>query len=576
MPTQELTKIIASFILAGLPLSLWIIKNIDKLILKTHSKIGQTTTIFTNITGNLTEKHLIVRTVLFDRFKLTAQDNSNLIKIEDLQEKNEILIEKVALQKDDFINLMAICTNLCHFKKIHIIEDIIVKFFYKCGFNPNKIDKDYQTISKIPSNEEKKISTVVAIKRNTKEIFSFSKGQPHKILEKCNRILLNNTKLELDANLRRKVKKEIETLENNGQKIIAFSYKGLPLKRFDNYSESFAENEMIFIGMLGLTNEIKKDILDSTQKAVSAGIKTYIVSDVKEKKAVALGRILKLINPQYFESITGEYLEDLNDHKLDKMLANKDKDLVFSQLNDQQKKRILNILKKQGETVAIATPQTQFKEIIESIEKGRLSNKNYTKYTRHALSLKFAEILLFLGAIVIKAPLPLTITIIITLDLLVNLSLELSLKHDRTKEDVMSKNFNPSKNRILTKRNLKPILIDTLIIGIFTSALYIFNLLRYGWVQSQELLQTDSAYIKATSSVFAFLVIYQIIKAFYLKKSKNTYLVLSSVLTLLIAYTIINFELLSMRFGLSGLESIDYQILAFFTLLIIIIEHLRK
>ncbi|PIR55284.1 hypothetical protein COU74_01635 [Candidatus Peregrinibacteria bacterium CG10_big_fil_rev_8_21_14_0_10_36_19] len=575
MITSEIPQIVA-FILAATPLNLFIIKKINKFIFKNHPKIGQTTTICTNITGNLTEKYLIVRSVLFDRFKLTAEDHSDLIKIEDQQAKTEILIEKIALQKDDFIQLMAICSNVCHFKKIQDLEYVMLKFFQKCGFNGHKINKEYEQIANIPSSEDKKISTTVVIKNDTKEIFSFSKGHPEKILEKCSRILLNNTKIDLDANIRRKIKKEIERLENNGQKIIGFSYKGLPLKRFDNYTESFAENEMTFIGMLGLTNAIKKDILTSTEKATNAGIKTYVISDVKEKKAIALAQILKLVNPQYFESITGSYLEDISDHKLDKMLGNKEKDFVFSQLSEPQKMRIMNILRKHGETVAISDVHNQYKDIVESIEKGRLSNKNYIKYTRHTLSLKFAEIAIFLFAVLIKAPLPLTITSLLLIEIFVNLGLGLSLKQDKTEIDVMNKNFNPSINKIFTKKNLRPMFIDTLVISIFAGALYVFNLVRFGWVQNETLLQTDNAYLKATTITFSFLVIYQIIKSFYLTSHKNSYLLLTSIITALCAYTMINFEFLSNKIGFTSLETIDYQILGFYALIVIIIEHLRK
>lgn len=572
----EIIKNIVPFLFAGFPVSLVIIKYFNRLTLKHHPKLGQTTTICTNITGTLTEKSLIVRSILFDRFKLTAQDHSSLVKIEDLQDKNEILIEKIALQKDDFINLMAICANFCHYEKIQDLESVMKKFFHKCGFNQNGIQKEYQIISKLPTDERKKISTVVATKNDTKEIFSFSKGQPGKILEKCNRILLNNKKIELTPNLRRKIKKQIEQLEKNGQKTIAFSYKGLPLKRFSHYSESFAENEMIFIGLIGLTNAIKKNIIESTEKAINSGIKTYIISGEKEKKAVAIGRILKLINTQYFECITGTYLKELSNQKVDKMLGNKEKDFVFAELDNQQKNRIMHILKKQGEKVAIATPNNTFKDIVEGIEKGRLSNKNYTKYTRHAISLKITLLLLFLGAIFIKAPLPLTITLIIALDLIVNLTLETALKQDKTTEEVMTKTFNPMKNHILTKKNLKPIFIDTIIMTLLTGGLYVFNLFRFGWVPGQNLLQNSNAYIKASSILFVFLAIYQIVRAFYLKSNKNPYLNLVSIIAVIVIYIALTFTPISSKLHLLSLSALDIQILAFSTLIVVMIQHLRK
>ncbi len=570
---------LAPLILSFTPISLILIKYLSKIFSKHDPLLGKTTVLCTNITGTLTEENLIVRTFYFDKYKGKIEDNSRFIKIEDREDNpgEEALIEKNSLIENETFRLISVIAFLCKFKKTKRIEEIIRTLMMECGFSKGKTENDYSILQELPSNPEKKFSTIVAFKKETKEIFAFTKGNPLKILKRCTKATINGKKVDIDYQMARKFRKRIKQLNKNGQKVIGFAYKQLPFKKQDKYTEQFTENDMTFLGITGITNLLKTNLQEPIAAIASSGIKTYILTSQKEKKALAIARIHKLINPQYCETITGEYLSRLNDQKISKMLLNKEKDYIFAELKEEDKLKIIELLRQQGETVAVINKKgkNNLKEMIEAINKGKIIQSNYKKFSKHAISCKIAEILLIITALALKAPTPLSITLIISLDLFVNIGLELSLR-------VSAINKEPINN----KKSLAGLLINGISMGIIVSLIYILSLIRYGWNIGESLEFTDSAFLSASSITFILLAALQIANAFSLKNEdqsilktnvfSNLYLILTTIISILLIYILATFSLFKDYFKLETISTLEWEIILFCVLILIIIEEFRK
>lgn len=574
-----INKIIV-LILSSLPLSLIALKAFTKIFTNHHPKLGKTTTICTNVAGTLTKRKMIVRSIYFDKFRVSAK-NKQFVKIEDTETKTPVILEKTELRKEPVMEIIAIAAHLCRYEKIRELEMIVIEFLLNCGFNSIKTRHEFEVISELTSSPEKKISTVVAMRRETREIMAFSKGNPRKILDKCSRIYYNNRKTELTPNLRRKVRKKIDQLNKSGQKGLAFAHKALPLKKLDKYSEDFTENEMTFMGLVGLNNPINLEIKESIQEAKKAGIKIYIVSTEKEEKAVAVAKTLEMINPQYFESLTGSYLETIDKTKLRKMLANKEKDYIFAELKNPEKMKILEALREEGEYTALTSKKHKigFKEIVEGIKKGRIANKNQDKFTHHAISAKITEFFLALIAIAIGAPLALTIGTILIIDLLINLILEFALRSDDRDENVMSPKYHP-----INKISYKPIIINSILMTLVISSVYFFSIFRYGWLIGETVPADSILQTKTTAVIFILFAFTQILNAIHfrdLKKpltktrfSDNPYLFLSGIIVLMITYIAISF--FPENLGFSELKATEWYIICFSLIIIILLQEISK
>ncbi|MBI4232376.1 cation-transporting P-type ATPase, partial [Candidatus Peregrinibacteria bacterium] len=435
------------------------------------------------------------------------------------------------------------------------IEEVTTAFLKKCAIDNSQILKNYIVISKIPSSEHKKLSSVVVQNKEDNTIFAYSKGNPYNILEKCTRVYKNERNQELSNETRRKIKDRIKRLNKNGQKIIAFAYKPLPLKRFDHYSEEFTENDLVWVGMIGLSDNINKNMKEYIEEFKQMGIKIYILSETKERKAVAVGRDLKIINPQYFEAVTGEDLRDINGQKLHKMLANKEKDFVFCELKENQKEQIIEELKNAGEIIAYANKDESIKKILRGIQAAKREEMNSSRLFAHSLCSKIIQTIIVLSAMILRAPLPLTLGGILAIELLINFPLELSLRTEVVKRHC------PSKKEIITSGTLYALLIG---------GIYYWSLIRFGWTPGGEIL-TDKAIGISTTLAFVLICLLQILRAQFFGHFSNPYLGATTIISLLIIYSLFNY--LPATFGITNISGFEWSIIAF-TLTSVLIIHL--
>ena len=574
---ENLNPFLLPLFLAATPLSLIILKQLTRVFSKYTIKMGNTTTICTNVTGTLTDDKLIVSSLHFDEYEISAHKDPKFLKV------NEMVVEKPQLQTNSTLKSIALTTNLCHFPKMAKIEKVIVSFLQECGFNKSTFEAEYQIIDSIELTEKKKLSTIVALHKETSEIYAFSKGNPGDLLQKCTKIMIGDKKIELTHQDRRKLRKKFQSLNKNGQKVIGYAIKPLPKKRQHKYTENFAENDMTFLGIIGLWNPIKETLQEGISFIKDAGIKTYLVTSIKEINAIAIGKKLNIINPQYFESFTGDYLRKLTDQKIDKMFNNKEKDLVFAELNEEDKKRLITLLKKHGETITIVNKKEKIglNEATEGIKKGRIFALNYEKFAPHAMSVKIAQFGLMIFALFLKAPLPLTIALIIGLDLIVNFFIELSLKLEHQSKQKITEHYVPP-----DKSHIPATIIRGLATGAIVSAIYLLNLVRYGWRPGETLDPTSTAYIKSITITFLLLGVIQIINGFNMRESKksilktsllqNPYLLLASIISILGLYIVQIIPEIRDYLGLATLSLLEWEILAFAAFITLLIEETRK
>lgn|GEM_PF-1160859 len=579
---QEIIFNILAILGSMAPISLIASLNIPKFYLKLNGKLSKTTSICTPITGVLTKEPVEVKTIFFDKFKARAALNiteSHQLTLLDTQSKLEIEIRRTELQKEYAMNLMAITTCFCHYEKMKNIEEISENLFKSCAIDLKKIREEHQLITKINSDPEKKISTVVAVNNKTKEIFSLSKGNPYKILEKCTRELIDGKKEPIDHQRRHKLKKRIEKMNKKGQKVIAFAYKAMPIKRLENYGGQMCESEMVLIGCIGLVENINSELIPYIEEIKKNKIKIYIVTGVKEKKAIAIANEMHLLNPNYFEAVDGEALDNIDDQRFEKMLANRDKDYIFCDIKPNHRARIVETLEKVGEHVTFASKKHghSIKELLEHIDRSRKNKKNRGKLISHALNSKLAETGLMVAALILQAPIPLSIFLILILDVLLNIILELAINSDK---EINSQVINQDK--IFNPKLLINGTLSTLTIAI----IYFWSLLRFGWIPG-ETIQTDStAYTTSSTMVFVTLAIIQIITAFEINNRENTIfrkktfsninLLLTTIVCILILKTLTSYQTLKNIFNLNNLNNGEIAVIIFSTLIFLLVVELYK
>ncbi len=570
---NQLTIQIATLIFAGLPVSLIIIHILKKILSPYDPALANTTTICTELTGTLTKKDLLIRSLEFYPLSIKVHHKKDQIRVTNNKTNEEIQTGKAYLKKIESLHLAAITMNICEYKKIADIEKLINKFFLESGFGKHKIEHDYERIECLPTNAKKKLSSTVAIRNESKEIFTFTKGNPYAVLEKCTRIQIGDKKINITPQERKKLKNQFKRLNHDGQKLIAFAYKGLPRKRQQKYTESFSETDLIFLGTVGLANPLNTDLKETIQEAKEMGIHTVITTSQRERKARAAGIRLGIVNQNYFEIISGYDLEDMKDTRLQKILSNTDKSYIFARLKPKDKHRLYTELKKQKQVIAIANKEKGqgLKKIVTAIQNERAKKTNAKKFIFHSLSCKIAEVILITIAILLHAPLPLTITTILLLDITINLTLELSLRKSRDTS---------------TKLRKHEFITLGILTGIFVSGVYYFSLMRYGWISNIDITTSTEISSKILTIVFAHLALSQILIAFSLQNNNtkicsknlfsNQYLILTSIVSGLLIYIFTALLYLAQYTKFGKISTVDWQVIIFATFIFFLIGETQR
>jgi len=563
-------------------LSLIIIKIGEKIFSRYDKSLAKTSSIVTSINGVLTKKERIVNAIIFEDFQATPSKQPGIIKVLETKNKKDHLVDRSTLKDNSTLKLLSTCAILCRYKPQKHHEEIILDFLKNCQFISTTVLNRYDLIDNIPSHHEKKLSTVVTLNNETKEIFSFTKGNPFKILERCTREQTTDRRQEISVKKRRYLKRRIEKMQKNGQKVIAFAYKPLPKKRLETYSENFTEQDMVLIGFFGLSKPINIEVKDSIRKLKEANIRIIISSLIKERDCIAIAMQLGIVNPEYFEAITGPYFRKLTDQKVKKLISKKEKDLVFAEMKDEDKQRLFKLLKESGEkTINInKNSQLNFKDLSKIIRKSRLLIYNAQKFIYHEVAIKIAETILLTVSLILGLPAAISLILIVTLELLINLPLQLALRADPTLLNLMNKDYRPNPKRIGYA------ISNGILIGVIITLTYLATLIGHGF-KFNDTISTDSQiHLKSITITFILLAIIQIFNAInfhHIKTSiyksrilQNPYLALMVIISILTTYLLIVLSPLSNLLGLTSLSSIEWKIIAYGATLFIFLEEVRK
>jgi len=280
--------------------------------------LGSCEIICTDKTGTLTQNKMQVVEV-FSNFK----HNPN---------KNDI--------DSDFINCLSLCTN-CKIEKNKIIGEPTEKALIEYVQSFREISRK-KIIHEIPFNSNRKMMTVII---QDEELISYTKGAPEKIIKKCKFIKINGKICEFSNELKEKIQKINDDMTDKAYRVIGFCSK-----RMDKYNpqEGF-EEDMIFLGLVGLMDKPRPEVKKSIEKCFSAGLTPIMITGDHKRTAFAVAKDLGIAT-KIDQVITGEELDKLSDKDLKKQCH---KFKVYARVSPEHKVRIVRAYKQLNKIVAM-------------------------------------------------------------------------------------------------------------------------------------------------------------------------------------------------------------------------------
>ena len=462
--------------------------------------LGSATVICSDKTGTLTQNKMTVQKVFADNKLVNVEDISN---VENSLEK---LMYTVTLCNDTKIGENNNLTG-------DPTETALIDLGFKIKFDVNNALK-LQRVKEYPFDSDRKLMTTV--NKVGDKYIAYTKGGIDELLAKCTRYELEG---EIKNNLseyRETITKYNTEMAQDALRVLAMAYKELDHEPTDEEMKNI-ENDLIFVGMVGMIDPPREEVKLAVEKCKTAGIKTVMITGDHKITAVAIAKALGILENEN-EAITGTELEEMSDEDLTKNIRQYS---VYARVSPEHKVRIVKAWQANGEIVAmtgdgvndapalktadigcamgivgtdvskeaadVILTDDNFATIVSSVEEGRRIYDNILKAIQFLLSSNVGEIVTLFIAILITPWLGSTFGIDINLIevllpihiLWINLVTDslpaLALAVDPAEDDVMQRK--PKKQRgIFTKGMTWRVVYQGFMIGLLTLAAFIIGL----------------------------------------------------------------------------------------------------
>ncbi len=335
--------------------------------------LGSTTVICTDKTGTLTKNEMTVKRAWFNgnNYKFTGVG---------YEPKGEIQHEDgtpLTQEKIDEIEIMMDAATMASTAEIHPpdedhegwypvgdpTEAALISMSTKIGTRSPIEDKENLEIQQFPfDSERKRMSsiremnekyscvevadlledrTIVAMKGSTDSLLSISKY-----------IFQDGEIVPITDEHKKKIKNVNEKLSSSAMRVLSIAFRVLEEEKRD-YTIEEVERDIIFLGLVGMIDPPKEGVKESIRECHKAHIRTFIMTGDHSTTAQAVGREIGLSRDHKPSPvITGSELKDMSDDKLRERMKNAES-LIFSRVDPEDKLRIVDLLEKDGEVVAV-------------------------------------------------------------------------------------------------------------------------------------------------------------------------------------------------------------------------------
>ena len=123
----------------------------------------------------------------------------------------------------------------------------------------------------------------------------------------CDRIIINGNIRPIEADDKRQILHANEIMAGSALRVLAMAYKDLP-EAPRNIHIGDLETGLIFIGMLGMIDPARPEVVEAVAKCNTAGIRAVMITGDHKGTAMAIAREIGMFR-EGDDAITGAELE---------------------------------------------------------------------------------------------------------------------------------------------------------------------------------------------------------------------------------------------------------------------------
>jgi len=403
-----------------------------------------------------------------------------------------------------FINIAAVCNNI---KMVNnkitgdATETAIANFLIHQNIDIFKLKQKNKIITECEFDSTKKQMRVIC-KNGSSEIL-YAKGAIDYLLKSCSKILIDNKEIVLSNAFKSKIINQNEKICERGERVIALAFK--------NNASKISENDLTFVGFLGIIDPPRKEALKSIKKCKQAGLQIMMITGDHPSTAFAIAKELQIAKHKN-EVLTGFDIDNLSQDELSKNILHYK---VFARVSPEHKLKIVEALKQKNKIVAmtgdgvndapsiksahigvamgitgtdvtkevadIIISDDNFSAIVLAVEEGRTIYRNISKTITFLLSTNLVEVLgIFITSLIMPSAVFLSPTQILFINLVTDSLPAFALGIESSDRNIMNIPPRDSKKSLLSGRVGSLILFEGFIQSLVVLIMFILAAHSYG------------------------------------------------------------------------------------------------
>ncbi|MDD3839374.1 MAG: calcium-transporting P-type ATPase, PMR1-type [Clostridia bacterium] len=547
--------------------------------------LGTASVICSDKTGTLTQNKMTVTAAyIYD----TPMEDINEIRIQDKLQK--LLLDIGLLCNDASIQAEPVGDPT---------EIALLDLAYKKGLVKQEQEKIKRRVQEIPFDSDRKLMSTIHSYQD--KYYVFTKGALDVLLDRCSRVLTDDGILTIDQQTKNRIMEQNNKMSQKALRVLAMGYKEIDVIPDDINPEN-TENDLVFVGMMGMIDPPREEVKLAVEKCRLAGIKPVMITGDYKNTAVAIAEQLGIFKTGDI-AVDGVELEKMTDEQLSENIH---KHSVFARVSPHHKVRIVKAWQSKGRVVAMTgdgvndapalksadigcamgitgtdvskqasdmiLTDDNFATIVDAVEEGRGIFDNIKKSIHFLLSCNIGEIITLFIALLFNMPAPLLPIHILWINLITDSLPALSLGVDPIYQDIMKRKPRDPKESIFSQGLGVMILVEGIIIGSVT--LLAFN---RGLKYNIDIARTMAFTTLSLSQLIHSLDVRSIDKSvFKIGVFSNKYLIASIFISTLLVLAVIAIPFLRGVFELAYLSKNQIMIVVIYSIIPLIMMEIVK
>ena len=226
-------------------------------------------------------------------------------------------------------------------------ECALVNYAQALDLSKNEQKNLFVRIGEVPFDSMRKMMSTVHEYEGGK-LVQFTKGAPDEILKRCSHVLLDGQFVPMTEKIRNEILSANKAMADKALRVLAASMKKLDAIP-SVYTSEALENELCFVGLVGMIDPVRPEVKPAIDECRSAGIRPIMITGDHKDTAVAIALQLGIIESAD-QAITGAELNEISDQEFENAV---EKYSVYARVQPEHKTRIVNAWRKKGKVTAM-------------------------------------------------------------------------------------------------------------------------------------------------------------------------------------------------------------------------------